>query len=713
MTEERFSYCRGCVAHCGLAFEVDDNRILSHRADAEHVASRGFKCIKADLSVQFIEGQEDRFQTSMRRDETGKLVPIDTATMMDEVAAIIGRTVRDHGRRSVGLYYGTATFRKSFALPMARQFLGAIGEERVFSTMTIDQSAHWVVEGRLGMFATGRPGPETTDLIILVGTNPMISRGGPYQAPMPTVNHAHWLKAYRQRGGKLIVVDPRRTETARFADLHIQPRPGVDCEIFAALIGIVLDHDWHDAAFCERWVGNLDALRAAIAPFTAEMVADRAGLDPAQLHEAARMIGEAHRISAGFGTGLAMSPHPNTAGHMIEALNAICGAYLRAGERQHHAGIFSTKADSEGVIPPHRSWESGPKLSTGFGSLYGEFPTSRLVDEILNPGKTQIRTLIVLGANPMMAFGEPDRLREALEALDCLIVIEPRPTETTEHADYVVSPSLPFEEADISQIISEWGETPYLQYSDPVVAPPPDTIAEWAFFNGIANRLGHVLNFKPFAFGAGSDQAAEWPLTPDRDWTTEDLIGFSLNEIGMTIEDMRGHPHGLRYEKPAVTIASAGADDGARLDVCPPDVAAELAGIAATEPASRRKYRLIVRRITELLNSEFRASPTLGRRFGGGAPVFIHPDDMQEEGLKAGALVEIEGDKGRISGHARADATLRRGTVAMPHCWNGTADSAPASNHTSRLVSMAIADVQPIDGMPQHSSLPVDIRPAA
>ena len=713
-TEQIFSYCRGCVSSCGLVLEVSNNKILSHRADRESLVSAGFKCVKGDMSVELLQGQEGRLTECLKRDSSGQLGPIDAQQLMDEVANTIAQGIERHGPRSVALYIGTAGYRKAFNLPMAKQFMAEIGSPAIFSTMTIDQSAHWVADGRMGLFATGKGFIQDVDLIILCGTNPVLSHSGPYTPSIPLVRQIPKLQAYKARGGKLIVVDPRETDTARLADVHIQPKPGTDAEIFACLNRLVLQNEWYDRAFCSRYVTNLAALKKAVEPYTPERVAERAGIAPEELVEAARMCGQAKKLSAGFATGTSMSENPNTAAHMIEALNAICGGYMRAGDVVRNPGLFVKRPTTEGVIPPNRSWDSGPRLSSGFGTLYGEFPTSRLPDEILTPGPTQIRTLIVMGANPAMAFGEPARTREALKSLDCLVVLEPRMTETAELAHYVVAPPIQYEVHDFNLMISGWMDEPVIQYTEPVIEPPRGVLTEWKFFNGLANRLGITLKLVPFGFGGSAkDASAAIELDPKTEWTTEHLIEQSFENVGLSLEEVRKHPHGMPMPVAEQRILAPEADDGARLDVCPPDVADELLEISKPKPADSHKYKLVNRRIVELMNTEFRNSPTTLGRYDGAAPLFVNPADMAEEGLQPGERATVIGDHGQITARVRADPTLRRGVVAMPHCWSGERNDDSWKGHTSWLVSMRIPDVQPIDGMPRQSGLPVTIRRTA
>ncbi len=708
MTKEAFSYCRQCPSFCGLKFQVKSDRITGLKANTEHINSRGYKCIKADMSLDFMHGADNRLFESLRRDPDGGLVPTTSEQLMDEVASTIGNAIRDHGPNSVAFYLGTQAYRKTFNLSMSKQFVSAIGSDRIFSTMTIDQSAHWVVDGRMGIFATGKPSILDCDTVVLAGTNPVISHSGPYQAT-PTVHQVAKFKEFRQRGGKLVVIDPRLTETARLADLHLQVRPGYDTEVFAGLIRIVLSNGWHDRAFCDRWVSGLTELEKAVAPFTPELVAERAGIPAEQLLEAASIIARSRQLSIGFSTGVSMSPTPNTAAHMIEALNAICGGYVRAGDTHSNRGVFSRKSTVEAVIAPSRTWESSSRLESGFGQLYGEFPTSRLADEILADSPSRIRILIVLGANPVITFGDPARIKEALSSLDCLVVIDPRRTETVDLADYVVAPPLQWEIADFNLLVADWVERPYLQYADPVVPAPDGTIEEWKFFNGLANRLGHTLRVKPFGLGGQVEGGGGIPLTADRDWATEELLDIALAEVGTSVAELRQHPNGQWVSEPPATVTEGAGTE--RLDLCPPDVREELNEvISRTNTGASRKYRLICRRLLELMNSEFKDADAVAKRFGGGAPLFMHPDDMAEEGFEPKSLVHIKGEHGQISAHAWPDRTLRRGVVAMPHSWNGVPGAPRAEGHTSWLVSMAIANVAPIDGMPLQSSIPVDLQ---
>lgn len=711
MAETRYSYCRNCTANCGTVFDVDQGRVVTSGRDTQNAISNGFICIKGEMAANFLSGGEPRVRECLARNATGSFAPIDAPSAMDSIASSIGRIVGQHGPRSLALFYGTAAYGKSLAIPFGKSFMAALGSPNLFSTMTIDQSAHWVVDCRMGVFATSRPFVQDIDLLVIAGANPLVSHQSLFFALPPNQQTQH-IKALKARGGKLIVIDPRRTETARLADIHLQPRPGFDSEIFACLIRTVLENEWHDVEFCKRYVTNLAALKHAVEPFTLELTAERAGVDTKLLVEIARLVGHARKPSIGFATGVSMSANPNTAAHMVEALNAIRGGFARAGDTVHHPGFFIKKALTERVIPPRRSWEMEPRLRGGEGQLFGEFPSARLADEIINPGEGQIRALIVLGGNPVMAFGEPGHLISALKSLELLVVIDPRMTETAQLAHYVVAPPVQYEVSDFTLFNDTKFIKPFVQFTHPVVPAPPGTIEEWRFFNGIANRLGHVMSARSMSFGAAGGAAAQMPLSPDVDWQTNDIIRWYFDQAGLSFDEVASHPHGFEPKIDVPVIEAPTIDDGARLDLCPPDVAAELVEVLATRPRCIARYQLVNRRIVETFNSAFRASEITRRRHQTNS-LYIHPDDMAQDGFAEGDFVSIAGEHGQIGGYLKADATLRRGVVAMTHCW-GAADptsdpQALQGSHTSRLVSMRREHVQKIDGMPRQSALPVTI----
>ncbi|SCW84960.1 Anaerobic selenocysteine-containing dehydrogenase [Sphingobium faniae] len=690
-----FSFCRNCSAGCGVKFEITGDTIQSHVPDRLNPFSSGFMCIKGNMAVEFMQGGEGRLRECfVKRGEEWKA--ISPALASDEIAARFGAIIELHGPSAAALYYGTSAYGRALTLPIAKSFCSTLGIKKIFSTMSIDQSARYIASGRMGIFATGKRTIFDTDVLLLSGTNPVVSHW-PGMGVLPTNNQVKNIRNLKVRGGKLIVIDPRATETARMANLHIQPRPGFDAAIFASLIHILLKERLYDAAFCARHITNLDVLRDTVEPFEPHKVAALAGIDPAQLYEAARCLAHPRRVSVDFGTGTTMATFGDKAVHFAEALNALCGGYVRAGDEVRYPGVFAKRGLQEQVYPPNRMWEQEPKLRSGFGRLYGEYPTSRLADDILQPGDGQIRVLFVLGANPLATWGEPERARQALEQLDLLVVIDPRMTETADVADYVIAPPLQYEVHDFGMPFDFSVHTPFLQYSPPVMSPPEGTIEEWKFFNGIANRLGQKIKAKPFIFGVDFDSIpGGMDLDPTENWTSDRLIAWYCEQAGISFADLCDHPHGMILElgKPIVTMPKE--DDGNRLDICPEDFSREIAELPWDVSDRELPYRLINRRSVEAMNTAYRFNAQTVRR--GVNRLHMNPEDLKRDGIADNDMVEIAGRHGSLTATVKADSSLLPGVVSIPHGWN-----------VSALISMRIEDVQPIDGMPVQSNIPVHI----
>ncbi|MGE0795511.1 MAG: molybdopterin-dependent oxidoreductase, partial [Acidimicrobiia bacterium] len=599
----------------------------------------------------------------------------------------------------------------SLTSPFANAWWATMGSSMTFSTMTIDQSAMWVADGRLGQWAGGRQRFQDADVWLLAGSNPPVSLQGGEFTGFPIHDPIRRLTDAKRRGLRLIVVDPRRTEVAAHADLHLQLVPGTDPYLYAGLLHVLLRDGHEDAGFCERWVDGLGELRRAVEPFGPDVVARLCGLTADEVVAAARLFGSASSGMAMTGTGPDMGPWSNLAEHLARCLNVVCGRYPREGEPAAGVNVLgSAKSPPAQVIPPDRTWERGFRSRTGYGHLKRELPTASLPDEILEPGPGRVRALIVSGGNPATAIPDRDKAVRALRALDLLVTVDPFPTETARLADYVIAPVMHLERPDTTRTYEGLFEEPFAQYTPAVLEAPPGTIDDWAFFLRLAWAMGRTLQVAGREYAPGSAMPS----------TDEVLASFSTRGR-VPLDELRHHPHGLLVAgagPPVVGPALSGPGrpgPEARFAVLPPDVAAELEAALATAPAdlARRPFRLIVRRTKETINSLGRRVPGLPRQPWN--PCAVHPDDLAELGLASGATVELESDHGRVRAVVEADATLRRGVVSMSHAFGGLPgeddDPTVHGTNTTRLIS-AEAETQAINRMPRMSAIPVTITPA-
>jgi anaerobic selenocysteine-containing dehydrogenase len=393
------------MGSCGVVATVDaDNRLIDIRADREDPQTLGFACFKG-LRAPEAHASPNRVLKPMKRQADGSFAPIALETALDEIAERLAAIRAAHGAEAIAGYKGGGGFFTSSAVLMLGAFLRGLGSPKAYSSATIDQSAKSVTTGRLGIWPPGKHPTSRCEVVLLVGSNPMVSVNPPFDARNPVKR----MKEARARGMKLIVIDPRRTETASYADIHIRPLAGEDASVIAGLHHIILREAWHDAAFCADHVADLEALRAAVAPFTPDHVAARADVPAEQLYDAARLFATGGKGYAGSSTGPDMSPHSNATEHLIESLNVVCGKLVRAGEEIGNPGAILARSPKKAqVTPAPRSWDKGPKSRIdGSGSFNQEMMTGVMADEILTPGEGQVRALIVHGGNPASAV--PDQ----------------------------------------------------------------------------------------------------------------------------------------------------------------------------------------------------------------------------------------------------------------------------------------------------------------
>jgi anaerobic selenocysteine-containing dehydrogenase len=707
------SFCRNCGALCSMELTVEDNKIIAVTGDDTASPYGGYMCVKGRASVDFHNGAENRLVNSVKLMASGEFAKLPASRALDEIAAKLSTVVARHGPRSIAFFHGTGAYRSVLGGLLERAFAAEIGSPNFFSTMTVDQSAKWVTAGRMGTMASGKPSTRDIDLAVIVGNNPIVTHQtypfGPGESGAPSKSFA----ALKEHGGRIIVIDPRRTETARYADLLIQPLPGHDAAIFAAIAHILLRDGTYHKTFCERFVTQLDILREAVAPFTPQLAAARANVSVEQIEMAAQWIGSAKRAFVGSGTGPSMSAHSNLNDHMIEVVNALVGGYKRAGDPVRNPGTLKPRATFETVAPAGRSWERGVKCRTAdIGTLYGEFPTALLPQEILTPGPDKIRALIVFGGNPVMALGDPERGIPAFRDLELLVCLDARMNETAQLAHYVIATTQHFERADLSIPGDSLYPEAFAQYAPAIVPKPGDTIHDWEFFWGIASRMNVQLTLKYWSYGLNyATMPSGLKLDVHNPPHEEDMFRFLCKDSRVPFDELRANPSGVRPDI-SPHYVQATEDNGVRLQLCPPDVAAELKAVLQEAPDTRFKYSLTCRRVLEAMNSAYRDSTRTTKKY----PVnwaYMNPQDMQEDGLAENTVIEIESEAGRILGVVRAEAGLRRGVVSMTHLYGSLAPSTKPyeqrGSFTGRLTSLE-KYLEPINFMPRFSGIPVNIQ---
>jgi len=715
-TREAVSFCRICSGGCGTRLTIDANdRIVGVRGDQENPLTNGYACFKG-LQAAEAHNSPDRILRAQKRGPDGRFSAIPLEQALDEIAAKMATLMAADGPDVAAVFCGNGSMPNSTAYPMLRSFLNAIGSRQFFSTLTIDQSAKMISFGRLGAWAGGAIEFDDMDVALMFGANPLISHAA---SGMLAVDPVRQLKRAKANGLKLIVVDPRRSETAHFADVLLQPYPGQDAAIAAGLIRMILAEGWEDADFCAAHVGaaRMAALKAAVEPFLPEMVEQRAGLQPGQLRTVAEMFARDGKTGIAYAsTGPNMTPFSNLAQHLVEDLNVVCGRFPREGDPVRRTNMQAPRLPRVAqVIPPCRAWEAEePSRIRGAGSLFGERLSGTLADEILTPGKGRIRALIIDGGNLALSLPDQRRAVEALSALDLLVCIEPWMTPTAKLAHYILPPRMQYEHPDVCLNVPGFDFWPgsWNQYTPTIVSPPPgaETVEDWYVFWSIAKRLGKVINYA----GKG---ALDMTTPP----TADELLALRLADSQAPLHDLTAHAHGRDFQFDLGAVGPAAPDNDAKFDVMPDDVAGELDLFRRTcdengrleRDGRRYKYLMSTRRVRDVFNSTGTQLQAVRKRTPHN-PAYLNGVDMAALGVKNGDLVEIRTSHGAAVVYVEQDDHMRPGVVATTHGWGGLPGANEDPSQAGTCVNLLInADryCETINAMPHFSAVPVDILP--
>ena len=713
--EERKSFCRLCNTHCGMIVSVDaQEQIVGMRPDPEDLMTEGFACFKG-LIAHESHHKDNRILHPLKRMPDGTFARIGFDQALDEIAAKL-KTIIDHdGPEAVGGYRGSGAGLNGGGCFAMDALFAPLGTPKVFSAITIDQSAKVVANERIGIWP---PGPHPfvgSDVALVFGANPLVS----YTSKFGAHNPLRRLKEEIAKGKlKVLVVDPRRTETARFADVYLQPIPGEDATIAAGMIRLVLENDWEDKEFVARNVAQLDELRAAVAPFTPDYVSLRAGVSKENLIEMTRIFAQSTRGRAQSGTGANMGPHSNLVEHLLVCLNIVCGRYVREGERILNPGVLMPRYPRRcQVVPAKRSYDSGYKSRVGdYGLLpvgVPELPTGILADEILTPGPGQIKAFFSHGGNPAVIVPDQLKIVRAFRSLELMVTVDPYMTPTAKLSHYILPTTLQYERPDLPcwQAESIFYPRPYARYTPAVAKPPKGAeVAEDIYiFWALAKRLGVTMTFM------GQPMDMEKPPTAD------DVLAMVAERAKAPYAQIKQDPLGgfyegeLQYAEPG----DPGPDD--KFTVCPPDVAQEMRELAA-EPINQditvasgapATHRLTVRRQRHMWNSIGRELPSTKRRIPYNT-AYLNPQDLDAIGVKSGDPIRVSSEVATVEIIAEADETLRPGVLSLVHGYGVL----PEENDYKRdgiAVNILLStdkDLQTINAMPQMTAVPVAISPA-
>jgi anaerobic selenocysteine-containing dehydrogenase len=653
------SFCRLCQAMCGIVVHVDGDRVVRISGDADHPVSEGYTCPKG-RSLPEVHHDPARL-ADPRWEQT-----------LDGLAARLAEVIDRHGPGAIGAYRATHFAFDAAGRAVADRFFRALPTAQLYSAVTVDAPNKTLVPDLVAgaPFVFPQVDWDAARLLLVVGQNPIVSHGHSVARPNALVA----LRRLRERGGAIVVADPRTTETARLADVHLPLRPGSDPALLAGLVRAVLDGGAADTTFLAECAdpASVEALSRLVEPFTPAVVARRCAVDRGLVDDAVALLLATGRLAVQTGTGVSMGTAPNVGEWLAWALGAVTGSLDRPGGVLFNPGALRPQEERL-VMRPRFDPGADPASRPDLHAAYGELPCTALADEI---DAGHLRALFVLGGNPLTTLPDSERLRRSFADLDVLAVCDIRATETTAVATHVLPVAGQLERADLTSFLDLYFPFPFVQYSPPVVAPPPGRPPMWRIFAG----LGHRLGLAGFA---------------DLETETDDtILAGTTRRSRVPWQSLTAAPSGVAPpEVPGPGWLIPKRLPRGTLDLAPPELVAQFRAWDAT-PLNAGLV-LINRRRLRQTNSMLRDAAD--------APgLLMHPEDCRRLGVTAGQPVLIRSSTGSTTAAVEMTESIRPGVVSLPHGW-----STPGVN---RLTSSADA-VDPLTGMPQLGGFPVIVAP--
>ena len=666
------TFCRYCMASCGLEVTVEDNRVTKIAADKQNPHSWHDFCAKGRTANQLVEHPRRILAPMRRAGDTYVEATWDEA--IRDIADRMNALIDADGPDAIGAYYGNPSGHSSSNVMFMNAWMDAIGTHSRFAVGSVDQNAlHVVAEAMYGSsLMVPVSDVDNCDYFLLVGTNPAVSAWN----WLETVPDG-WRRALarQQAGARIVVVDPLRTESAEKADVHLAVRPGRDWALLLAMVKVILDEGREHAGDCRDLATGVDDLRALVAEADLDDLASRCGIERAVIERTARDFADSPRAMAVTRTGVSLHAAGTVGEWLGHVLNVITGRMDRPGGRRFEPGYFDALRLAGMVkTAPHVSRVAGRTMVAGAHAL------AELPDEILTPGRGRIRAMLINCGNPVISGPNGAKLDHALGQLDLLVVIDLVQRESHRHAHWLLPAQHWLERGDLLAFTSNMHDEPFIQYGAKAVEPPPDTRPEWRIFVDLALAMRRPL------FGArglnrfisASRRLATATGLPRLEfgphWLDRLLVRTSrkFNGRRVTWRELMAHPHGMVLgHREFGHFRAALRTDDKTVHAAPPEFvtrARELLAEPNASGADGYPFQLGNRRNRHSMNSWLNELPGL-HRSGKGNDVLINTADAAALGISDGDRVRVFSPVGEVELTAVLSDRPRRGLVVVDHGW--------------------------------------------
>ena len=702
--EKRLGVCNLCEAICGLELTVEDGHVTSIRGNPDDPLSRGHICPKG-VALADVYEDPDRLRRPVRRVGRGpdaQWVEISWDEALDRTAEGLAAAINEHGRDALAIYLGNPNAHSLGSQTHGVGMLKTFRTRNKFSASSVDQVPHQLVAWQLFGHQLLIPIPDIdrTNFFLVFGANPMASNGSLMTVP----DFPNRLRELRARGGRMVVLDPRRTETARVADEHHFVRPGTDAVVLLAMVRELVEQGLTDVP---SYVDGVESVRLAVADHTPEYAESVSGVPADVIRRLTRELATAEGAAAYGRIGLSTQGFGTVCQWAIQCLNILSGNFDREG------GVLFTEpaVDIVGkriVGAGHRDvWRS---RVSGIPELNGELPVSVLREEIETPGEGQVRAVLTVAGNPVLSTPDGRSLGEALDSLDFMAAVDLYVNETTRHADVVLPPTTALERDQYDLVFHALAVRNTARFTPAVLEKPEGAMEDWEIFREIALRTAARLEKrKPLA--KALRERARLSLSP-----RTIVTGLLLAGRRTTMRALRANPAGVDLGPLRPTMPGRLQTRDKRIHLAPDLVLADLPRLReAMEAVHDDELVLIGRRHQRDNNSWMHNSERLTR----GRPrhqLLMHPDDLARRGLADGARVRVTSRVGEVVTEVRGTDEMMPGVVSLPHGYGHQVDGVRMDN-AAKVPGVSINDLTDpqrldVSGNAAFNGTPVAVSPA-
>jgi anaerobic selenocysteine-containing dehydrogenase len=717
--------CPLCEATCALEIEVkDDGTVGRIRGDRDDPWSKGYICPKGSTLKHLYE-DPDRVRTPMVRGADGELHPATWDEAFAEVERRLMPIIERHGRDSLAVYVGNPNAHNISGLLYLKPFIKSLGTKNVYSASTVDQRPKELVTAFLfgTPLAHAVPDLDRTDHLLILGANPWESNGSLATAP-------DWpgrLTRIRERGGKVVVVDPKRTKTAEEADEHVAVRPGADAFLLMAMVNVLFDEGLVDLGTVADFVDGVDDVRALCGDFTPEAVAGVCAVEAGVIRRLARELAAAPTAAAYGRVGTSTQEFGTLCCWLVDVLNVLTGNLDRPG-----GVMFSLPAaggaNTRGETRVGRATKIGRHHSRvrGLPETFGELPVVCLAEEADTPGDGQVRALFTVAGNPVLSTPNGGRLDAAMGKLELVVCVDPYINETTRHADVLLPPPSALQRSHYDFGFWSFSLRNYAKYSAPVLPLDDGQIEEWQ----ILAKLALIAQ----GMGADADPAIADDLMIDT--LAKQAGGFDVGQLapragperlldfmlrtgphGLTLDELMAHEHGLDLGPLEPRLPDALRTPSGNVELAPQPIVEDLPRLrAALDRQTNGGLVLIGRRHLRSNNSWMHNVDVLVK----GKPrctLQVNPSDAARAGIADGGSAKVSSRVGAVVADVEVTDTVMPGVVSLPHGWGHDmtgVQMSVASKHAG-VNSNLLADEELFDAVSGNAVLngiPVEVGPA-